>query len=367
MGKKIFTINPGSTSTKVGLYNDMDEVFVTNVRHDSAKLAEYSTISEQLPYRKETILRELELHNIDLKSIDAFAARGGLCYPVKSGTYAINDLLIEDLKAGAQGHHPSNLAAQVALDFSKLYGAEAYIVNPEVVDELIDVARITGIKGVYRKSLIHALNQKETCIRCATKIGKAYSDANFVIAHLGGGISVSAHRKGEIIDTTDAVNGDGPMAPNRSGDIPATAIIDLCYSGNYTKKEMHELVSKKGGLISHLGTDSLVAVGKMVDDGDDYASLIYHALIHQIGKYIGAYASVLHGNVDRVILTGGLANDKRLVEKVSEMVKYIAPIVVYPGEFELEALAAGALSILNGENTAKTYLGKDGAPAVGMV
>jgi len=179
MGKKILAINPGSTSTKIGLYNDITEVFVTNVQHDSAKLAEYATIGDQLPYRKETILSELDSHKIDLKTIDAFAARGGLCYPVKSGTYTVNDLLIEDLKAGAQGHHPSNLAAQIAVGFSKAYGGEAYIINPEVVDELTDVARITGIKGVYRKSLIHALNQKETCIRCAEKIGKPYSEANF--------------------------------------------------------------------------------------------------------------------------------------------------------------------------------------------
>ena len=358
MGKKILTINPGSTSTKLGLFDDMEEIFSCNVRHDTAELDKFLTIQEQLPYRMKTILDEIKLHNIDLGAIDAFAARGGLCYPVKSGTYEVNDLLISDLKEGVQGKHPSNLAGQIALELENKYGGKAFIVNPEVVDEMIDVARITGIKGVFRKSLIHALNQKETCKRCAERIGKPYTQSNFVIAHMGGGFSVSAHKKGEIIDTTDAVNGDGPMTPNRAGDIPATAMIDLCFSGEYTKKEMYELISKKGGLVDHFGTDSAMAVAEMVDDGDEYAILIYNAMIHQVGKYIGAYATVLHGDVDRIILTGGLANDKKIVEKISEMVKYIAPIEVYPGEFELEALASGALSVLRGEETARTYTGK---------
>jgi butyrate kinase len=253
--------------------------------------------------------------------------------------------------------HPATLGSQLAYDFATTYGGKAFVVNPPDVDEFDLVSRVSGLSDVARESRGHPLNQKEVAIRYATSLGKRYEELNLVISHIGGGVSVTAHRKGRMIDSNDVINGDGPMAPTRAGSIPAVAIIKMCYSGKYTEREMYDRITKAGGLVDHLGTSEVREVVERIKNGDTYAKLIYDAMIYQIGKNIGAYATVLKGDVDAILLTGGIANNSYLVERITDMVKYIAPVKVYAGEFEMEALAAGALRVLTGQEQPKIYNG----------
>lgn len=354
---KLFAINPGSTSTKIALFENDKQLFSANVSHEASKLREFPEISDQFHYRKETILEELEKAQISLEGTDAFVGRGGGLVALEGGTYTVNEILLKHAREGFTVKHPAILGSQLALDFSTEYGGEAFVVNPPDVDEFDLVARVCGISNIARESRIHALNQKEIGIRIAAELGKNYSDINLVIAHIGGGVSVTAHRKGRMVDSNDIVNGDGPMAPTRAGAIPAKAIIKMCFSGKYSEKDMNDLMTKTGGLTNHLGTSDVKEILLRIHNGDTYAKLIYDAMIYQIGKNIGAYAAVLNGEVDAIVLTGGISHDRYLVEKVSAMVKYIAPIKVHAGEFEMEALASGALRVLSGIEEAKVYTG----------
>jgi len=354
---KLFTINPGSTSTKIALFENDKKVYAVNVTHDAEKLKEFKEISDQYPYRKQTILDLLAKENISLTGTDAFVARGGGLVGLVGGTYTCNEKLLEHARVGFTVKHPNTLASQLADDFARTYGGKAFVVNPPDVDELQDLARITGMKDVFRESKGHPLNQKEVAIRHAASLGKKYEEMNFVISHIGGGVSVNAHKKGRMIDGTDVINGDGPMAPTRAGAMPATAIARMCFSGNYTLDDIYKRLTKGGGLVDHLGTSEALEVVAMIEKGDQYAKLIYDALAYQIGKYIGMYAAVLHGDVDAILLTGGIAHDKDLTAKVAEMVKFIAPVTVVAGEFEMEALAAGALRVLTGQEEALEYTG----------
>jgi butyrate kinase len=354
---KIFAINPGSTSTKIALFENDKEIFSVNVSHDAAKLKEFPEISDQFSYRKETILSELAKKNISLKGIDAFVGRGGGLVGLEGGTYTINETLLHHARIGFTVKHPATLGSQLAHDFALTYGGKAFVVNPPDVDEFQLIARVSGLHDVPRESRGHPLNQKEVAIRYAAEIGRRYEDLNLVISHIGGGVSVTAHRKGLMVDSTDVINGDGPMAPTRAGAIPAVAIIKMCYSGKYTEGEMYDRITKNGGLVDHLGTADVREIQERIKSGDAYAKLIFDAMIYQIGKNIGAYATVLKGEVDAILLTGGIAHDAYLVEKITDMVKYIAPVKVYAGEFEMEALAAGALRVLTGEEQPKTYTG----------
>ncbi len=354
---KIFTINPGSTSTKVALFENDTELFSADVSHDAAKLKEFREIGDQFPYRKETILAELAKKNISPKEIDAFVGRGGGLVGLEGGTYTINEILLHHARIGFTVKHPATLGSQLAHDFATTYGGKAFVVNPPDVDEFDPIARVSGLSDVYRESRGHPLNQKEVAIRYAAEIGKRYEDLNLVISHIGGGVSVTAHRKGRMVDSNDVINGDGPMAPTRAGAIPATAIIKMCYSGKYKEREMYDRITKNGGLVDHLGTSDVREIWERIKKGDSYAKLIYDAMIYQICKNIGAYAVVLKGKVDAIILTGGIANDAYLTEQIIERVKFIAPVRVYAGEFEMEALAAGALRVLMGEEQPKTYTG----------
>lgn len=354
---RIFAINPGSTSTKIALFENNEELFSVNVSHDAAKLKEFREISDQFPYRKETILNELSKHNISLQGVDAFVGRGGGLVGLEGGTYAVNEILLHHARIGFTVKHPATLGSQLAHDFAAAYGGKAFVVNPPDVDEFELIARVTGLSDVFRESRGHPLNQKEVAIRYAASIGKRYEDLNLVISHIGGGVSVTAHKKGRMVDSTDVINGDGPMAPTRAGAIPAIAIAGMCYSGKYTEKEIYDRITKTGGLVDHLGTSEVKEVLERIRNGDSYAKLIYDAMIYQIGKNIGAYATVLRGHVDAILLTGGIAHDTYLVEHIAEMVSYIAPVKVYAGEFEMEALAAGALRVLIGEEEPKTYTG----------
>lgn len=354
---KVFAINPGSTSTKIAMFEGDKEVFSKNVSHDAEKLKEFKEISDQFDYRKETILKELAEAGQTLEGVDAFSARGGGLVNIEGGVYQVGEKLLEHARVGYTVKHPASLGAQLADAFAKEYGGVAFVVNPPDVDEFTDVARVTGLKGIYRESRIHALNQKEIGIRYAAKLGKKYEDLNLIICHIGGGISVTAHNHGKMVDSNDIANGDGPMAPTRCGQLPVKDVVTMCFSGKYTEKEMREKITKTGGLVDHLGTSDAREVTEMIKNGNQYAKLIYDAMIYEIGKTAGSMAAVLCGKVDGIIFTGGISHDKYVVEKLTEMLGFIAPITVMAGEFEMEALAAGAIRVLSGKEEAKIYTG----------
>ena len=354
---KVFAINPGSTSTKIAMFEGDKEVFSKNVSHDAEKLKEFKEISDQFDYRKETILKELAEAGQTLEGVDAFSARGGGLVNIEGGVYQVGEKLLEHARVGYTVKHPASLGAQLADAFAKEYGGVAFVVNPPDVDEFTDVARVTGLKGIYRESRIHALNQKEIGIRYAAKLGKKYEDLNLIICHIGGGISVTAHNHGKMVDSNDIANGDGPMAPTRCGQLPVKDVVTMCFSGKYTEKEMREKITKTGGLVDHLGTSDAREVAEMIKNGNQYAKLIYDAMIYEIGKTAGSMAAVLCGKVDGIIFTGGISHDKYVVEKLTKMLGFIAPITVMAGEFEMEALAAGAIRVLSGKEEAKIYTG----------
>jgi butyrate kinase len=354
---KIFALFPGSTSTKIAAFENEKMLFSVNVTHEAAQLKDFKEIIDQLPYRKQTILAELAKQNYSLEGVDAFVSAGGGLVGLVGGTYTIEGKLLEHSTIGYTIKHPNTLGNVLAHQFAQQYGGLALAVNPPDVDEMEVSARMTGWKNVFRENRGHPLNHKEVARRYATELGKKYEESNFVVAHMGGGISIAAHKQGRMIDTSDAVQGDGPMAPTRCGAMPVKAVIDKCFSGQYTQRQMLDLMGKDGGLVDHLGTSDARDVTRMMEEGNAYAKVVFDAMIYQIGKYIGAYAAVLHGKVDGVILTGGIAHSKYLVEKVTEMVKFIAPVKVYPGEGEMEAMAAGAIRVLNGEETPKEYTG----------
>lgn len=355
---KIFVINPGSTSTKIALFEGDKTIFSKNVSHDAEKLKEFKEISDQFDYRKETILSELKAGGFGLEDVDAFVGRGGGTTSVEGGVYRVNDQMLSDARSGRYVRHPANLGCQLAKEFADQYGKPSFVVNPPDTDEFQDLARVTGLKGIYRESKIHALNQKEIGIRYARTRGKRYEDMNLIICHIGGGVSITAHRTGRMVDSNDIAQGDGPMAPTRCGQLPVKDVIDLCFSGDYSQREMYNKVTKTGGLVDHLGTSDAREVGRMIAEGDQYAKLIYDAMIYEIGKTVGSMAAVLHGRAEAVILTGGISHDKYVAEQLKEMVSFIAPVVVMAGEFELEALAAGAVRVLAGEENAKEYTGE---------
>lgn len=355
--KRILTINPGSTSTKIAVFDDEKMVFKESLTHETERLAKFNDISEQLPYRTSMVIEALNKNNIPLESIDAFSGRGGGLVAVKGGTYEVNDKLLHHAQIGYTMKHASVLGAQIAHNLAKINNKKAYVVNPVTVDEKQEIARITGIKGIYGQTVFHALNQKEVAHKYAKSIGKRYEDLNLIVVHLGGGISVGAHKNGKVIDVNNGLNGEGPFAPTRSGKVLATDLIDMCFSGKYTENEIKELITKKGGLISHLDTSDAREVVKMISEGNKYAKLVYDAMIYQVAKAIGAYSVILKGKVDAIILTGGIARDEYVVEGLKDYVSYLGKIVVMPGEKEMDALANGALRVLRGEEEALEYTG----------
>ncbi|MBE6017946.1 MAG: butyrate kinase [Lachnospiraceae bacterium] len=354
---KIFTLSPGSTSTKLAVFEDKDIIFKANVSHDPAKLSGFARVSEQKPYRVETILSVLSENGISIEDMDAFAAYSGGLVSTPGGVFPVNEKIIEDCSSGRLMEHPAILGAQIIDDFAKKTGKPAYLVNPPDVDEFEDIARLTGIKGIYRESHVHVLNQKEVAIRAAGQLGKKYEECSFVVCHVGGGLSITAQKNGRIIDGNDVLNGDGPMAPNRSGYVPLLPVIKMCFSGKYTEADMKAMVSKRGGLISLVGTDDMRAIKARIAEGDKWAALVYEQFAYQLAKYIGSYACVLEGKVDAVVLTGGVSNDVDFVENVKKYAGWIAPFIVFGGDFEMEALAAGAIRALTGEEETKEYTG----------
>jgi butyrate kinase len=314
-------------------------------------------VQDQLGFRRDTVLDALAQAGIPVEDTDLFVGRGGGVVNTCSGTYLVNDKLLEHASVGILGQHPAQLASQICAQLRDRYGGEAFVVNPPDVDEFIDAARVTGIKGVYRPSQIHALNQKEVAIRYCVANGKPYADVNLIVAHMGGGISVTAHKKGRMIDSNNILKGDGPMTPTRCGAVPATQVMDLCFSGRYTEKELREKAYKNGGLTDLLGTADAREIERRIEACDSFAELCYHAMIYQIGKCVGSCAAALHGEVEAIILTGGLAYSAHLIDRLRAMIQWIAPVTVMAGEFEMEALAAGALRVVRGEEQAVIYTG----------
>ena len=356
---KVFVINPGSTSTKIALFEGRDKVFSANVSHDAEHLKQFQVITDQLPYREKTINELLEKNKIDLRDVDAYVGRGGGLLPLEGGTYIIDDLLLDHAYHGADGiSHPAQLGSTLAYDLAKKYGKNAYIVNSPDTDELQDVARVTGLKGVYRHVHMHALNLKETAIHHSELKGIAYEDANYIVCHIGGGVSISAHQKGQMIDGTDNVDGEGPMAPTRCGAIPVLSVIDYVENSHEDLNTIRNYAMKTGGFVSHLNTSDAQEVCRMIEDGNKYAKLIWDSFIYQIEKYIGAMSMVLKGRVDGILLGGGIVHNEELVERISEDCSWIAPVYAYPGEFEMEAMAFGAIRVLEGKEEVKHYSGK---------
>ena len=354
---RILSINPGSTSTKIGLFENKKIIFKTSIEHTPEDLKPFKDIKDQYEFRLNTVIQTLEKENIDINSINAFSGRGGSLEPCSGGTYLINDLMYKDASQMKIVKHPSALGIVIAKNLGDKYGKPSFCVNPPDVDEFIVEARITGIPDVYRESRIHALNQKEIAIRYAKKINKNYKNLNLIICHLGGGISIAAHRKGKMIDCNDIVNGDGPMTPNRSGFLPAKAVLKMCINQTYTEDQIKSFIGKNGGLTAWLGTNDIRKVHQMIEKGNQKAKIILDAMIYQIIKQIGAMYASLKCNCSAIILTGGIANDKYVKDKIKAYCKKMAKVVTMPGEFELEALAAGAVRVLKGEEKPLIYTG----------
>lgn len=355
MAIKSLIINPGSTSTKIGVFEDETLLFEETLRHSTEEIAQYASIVDQKDFRKQIILDLLEKKDFDIKSLQVIVGRGGMLKPIPGGTYAVSDALLEDLKIGKQGQHASNLGGILAREIGDSIGVPSYIVDPVVVDELMPISRYSGVPELPRTSVFHALNQKAVAKRYAKEQGKPYDSFNLIVVHMGGGVSVGAHEKGRVIDVFNALDGDGAFSPERAGAVPTGALIKMCFSGQYSEKEVYKKVVGNGGFNAYVGTNDMRDVEKMVNDGDAKAAEVREAFIMQVAKDIGSMACVLKGKVDQIIVTGGIAYDKVVVAGLKERAEFIAPFTVYPGEDELLALTQGALRVMNGEEKAMEY------------
>lgn len=346
----ILAINPGSTSTKIAIYNGTEQLFLKNIKHAAEELAPFAKIADQYEFRKELILKEASDADFDLREFKVIIGRGGLIKPVSSGVLEINQAMLEDLRNGREGQHASNLGGLIAFDIAQgIPGAKAVIADPVVVDELCDFARISGHPLMPRKSVFHALNQKTIARRYAKEVNKKYEELNLIGVHLGGGISVAAHQNGKVIDVNQALDGDGPFSPERSGTLPVNELIKICFSGKYTEQEIKKMVVGAGGYVAYLGTNDAYQVECKAKEGDKKFEFIQEAMAYQISKEIGAMSTVLKGKVDAIFLTGGIAYSKPFVELLKERIEFIAPVHVYPGEDEMGALALNALMLIRGE------------------
>lgn len=355
MSIKSLIINPGSTSTKIGVFEDETLLFEETLRHSTEEIGQYATIVDQKDFRRKLIVDLLEKKNFDLESLNVVVGRGGMLKPIPSGTYAVTDELIEDLKIGVQGPHASNLGGILAKEIADSIGVPSYIVDPTVVDELMPIARYSGVPELPRTSVFHALNQKAVAKRYAKEVGKPYESLRLIVVHMGGGVSVGAHEYGKVVDVFNALDGDGAFSPERAGAVQSGALIKMCFSGKYSEKEVYSKIVGKGGFNAYLGTNDMREVTKMANEGNEKAKEVKQAFILQVSKDIGSMACVLNGKVDQIIVTGGIAYGADVVAALKERAEWIAPFTVYPGEDELLALAQGALRVLNGEEKAMEY------------
>lgn len=348
---KILVINPGGMSTKIAVFEDKEPLFISTVEHAVEELQKYDTIADQKAYRKALVLGALKQRGLSLDDIDEFVGRGGMVRNLEGGVYRINDNYIHDALSGLNGQHASNLGGVIASELAEQAGKgkDAYTVDPVVVDEYSEIARISGMPDISRVRSFHALNHKAVALRFARENGKPLSELNIIVAHLGSGISVGAHRKGRVVDVNSALGGDGPMSPERTGGVPPLALIDMCFSGEFTYQQMYKKLIGEGGVYGYLGTKDMREVEQRIASGDRQAALILDALAYQVAKEIGACAAVLKGKVDAIILTGSIARSEMITRQIEQHVSFITPgIVIYPGEGEMEALAAGVFDALSG-------------------
>ena len=351
----ILVINPGSTSTKLAIYHNDKEAASESASHSVEMLKSFAHIADQLDFRMKALDDFVASSGIDPAQIDAVVGRGGLLRPIPGGVYAVNDAMLSDLKTGIYGEHASNLGGLLAHAWASARNIPAFIVDPVVVDEMEEVARITGIPEIRRRSIFHALNQKAVARAVAAKLGESYLALNLIVVHLGGGISIGAHRKGRVIDVNNALDGDGPFTPERAGSVPAGQLVELCFSNEFDLNQMKKKLTGQGGLAAHLGSNDLRDIDARIDSGDAKAVQVFDAMVYAIAKWIGEMAVALKGEVDAIVLTGGMAKDSLLVQKLSSYISWIAQIEIVPGENEMHALALGCLRILMNEETALQY------------
>jgi butyrate kinase len=353
---RILAINPGSTSTKIAVFVDTNPIFIQTIRHTKEELAKYDRITDQFSFRKDLICKELRDAEIRIDLMKIVMGRGGLIKPVESGVIEVNEKMVHDLRECVYGEHASNLGGLIAWDIAhSLPDAKAYITNPVVVDELEDIARISGHPLLPRRSIFHALNQKAVARQHAKSILRKYEELNLIVVHLGGGITIGAHKKGRVIDVNQGLDGDGPFSPERSGTLPVGDLVRLCFSGKYSEKEVLKMITGNGGLVAYLGTNSAYDVEQRAAAGDTKAKLIYDAMAYQVAKEIGAMAAVLTFEVNGILITGGIAYDKYFVNQIISKVYKIAPVHIYPGEDEMKALAMNGLRVIRGETKVRKY------------
>lgn len=355
MSFDVLTINPGSTSTKLAVYQGDKVLFEETVRHTMQEFADFNNVQEQFDFRWQVLRRVMDAFGYDVNNLDAVVGRGGLLRPVAGGTYMVTEKMLADLKTNKYGEHASNLGAMLAKKLADTLDIPSFIVDPVVVDEMLPIARFSGNELIARKSIFHALNHKAAGRKIAKKLGSDYEKLNFVIAHLGGGISVAAHRQGKAVDVNNALDGDGPFSPERSGSLPMNDFLEACFSGKWNKRELHDLIIGRGGMISYLGTNSMLEVEAKVKAGDEKAIQAFDAMAYQVSKEIGACSTVLHGKIDAIILTGGLARSDLFTSKIIEQTNWIASVIIEPGEDELEALNSGVQRVLAGLEKEKLY------------
>ncbi|MBC1412157.1 butyrate kinase [Listeria welshimeri] len=355
MSFDVLTINPGSTSTKLAVYQGDKVLFEETVRHRMQEFADFNNVQEQFDFRWQVLRRVIDAFGYDVNNLDAVVGRGGLLRPVAGGTYMVTEKMLADLKTNKYGEHASNLGAMLAKKLADTLDIPSFIVDPVVVDEMQPIARFSGNELIARKSIFHALNHKAAGRKIAKKLGSDYEKMNFVIAHLGGGISVAAHRQGKAVDVNNALDGDGPFSPERSGSLPMNDFLEACFSGKWNKRELHDLIIGRGGMISYLGTNSMLEVEAKVKAGDEKAIQAFDAMAYQVSKEIGACSTVLHGKIDAIILTGGLARSDLFTSKIIEQTNWIASVIIEPGEDELEALNSGVQRVLAGLEKEKLY------------
>lgn len=353
----ILAINPGSTSTKIAVYEGKKPILIKNINHSNEELAKYDKIADQFFLRKNEILSALASDGIALNDIEIIVGRGGLIHPLESGVYQVNDAMKRDLRDSPIGSHASNLGGLIAADLAQEIGGDvkAYIADPVVVDEMDDIARITGLPQIKRRSIFHALNQKAVARNYAEQHGTQYELINVIVAHLGGGVSVGAHRKGRVVDVNNALDGDGPFTPERSGSLPLGDFISMIFDNNYSKAQLRKMVKGEGGLVALLGSNDTKQAVERAENGDKLALAVVDALSYNVAKQIGAMAAVLGGDVQAIIITGGIAYSKYITEYIRSMTSYIAPVVIIPGEDEMSALALNGLMVLQGKLTPKVY------------
>ena len=354
----ILVINPGATSTKIAVYRNNQSVFLKSIRHESGELETFARTTDQLPYRLNLVLSEVEENHIPHDKVGMIIARGGLIHPIESGVYEVNEVMIKDLEEGVMGDHASNLGGLIAHRLLETFTrARAYIADPVVVDEMDEVARISGHPEFRRTSIFHALNQKSVARSHAHSMGLEYEEINLVVVHMGSGISVGAHQKGRVVDVNNALDGEGPFGPERSGTLPAGALARYCFQEGNSWKRVTKMLTGEGGIFAYLGHKDAQLLERMAGEGDEEAGLIQDALAYQVSKEIGAMAAVLSGSIDGILITGGMAHNPGLTGAIKKRIEFMAPVYIYPGEDEMRALAHNGSLLLSGKVSVKQYIG----------